>query len=792
MPDSPHSSLSTPIAIATPAHTSISHPAESSGAAAPALTTALPPQSPAMTSESSQSTSSQSHGDDASSDTSDVEILMRTLGIDESPVASATFGIASETKQQAATVQAAVNTTQVTFTRLPDIDLPSLSLSSNAVALPGEAKTSDEQDSESEDVSDKTPNVYINGLPPHFPEEELFALAAPFGAVRSVRSFTRHVGERESGYGFVLFETMTAAEKCIQSLRRYRNLHPTFSKQVHKIPGTNYASKSGIPKAESSTSSESSSFKERMERLHDFSSTNLYIEGLPLSIDEPTLSALVSPHIIRSSRFFQTRLSNPPRIIAFVRLDTRAGAEEVIERLHGRMVRGWNDPGSRISVRFADTGEQRELRRNERSTREGEQSPSRITIAQAALLNLRGPDLGTRRGLPRQDLDLRGHEPLPSHPSIPSSLSTGSLAGHALRRHFPGYVEEGDVYDFSSNASGRGGARSGLTPTRMRQMAPYYQQGHAGLSGQVQDIGPSLSGLFDPVNPGYAGDEALDFRQQFPHTLRNSGVDLGHTTAYGSQTYQSQAVQARNGYTPAEEYIIQAHTNGRRRNNGLNIDERGNIGIGVRGYRAQASALSYPRQPDGRRGPSLSQSPQLDTMSGMSEDEFHATAAPRSIQLTHSPLVDMHREHRTQSSFSSQASEPHNSGFNLQQQHMRSTTLPHPSSSSATSLNQRSLRGFPSIKNSQNIGSYDQHDSTNMNTRTYDSHNNIEHASPPLVSPTLTYSSRTPATMSPATPFFGSFAAQAEGFESSHNHKHHNDEHPVVDQPVLRTTAAAT
>jgi hypothetical protein len=43
-------------------------------------------------------------------------------------------------------------------------------------------------------------------------------------------------------------------------------------------------------------------------------------------------------------------------------LETRIGAEEVIERLHGRMVRGWNDTGSRISVRFADTSEQRELR----------------------------------------------------------------------------------------------------------------------------------------------------------------------------------------------------------------------------------------------------------------------------------------------------------------------------------------------------------------------------------------------------------------------------------------------
>ena len=38
-------------------------------------------------------------------------------------------------------------------------------------------------------------------------------------------------------------------------------------------------------------------------------------------------------------------------------------------------------------------------------------------------------------------------------------------------------------------------------------------------------------------------------------------------------------------------------------------------------------------------------------------------------------------------------------------------------------------------------------------------------SSPSLISPTLTYSSQTPSTLSPATPFFGSFNNQAEGFE---------------------------
>jgi hypothetical protein len=104
------------------------------------------------------------------------------------------------------------------------------------------------------------------------------------------------------------------------------------------------------------THSKLDSFKERMEQLKDELSTNLYIEGysflfsfpfctltishsLPLTIDEPvctssfisvtwvdailgqTLAALMAPHKIMSSRLFQTRLSHPPRTIAFVRYD---------------------------------------------------------------------------------------------------------------------------------------------------------------------------------------------------------------------------------------------------------------------------------------------------------------------------------------------------------------------------------------------------------------------------------------------------------------------------------------
>ncbi len=111
------------------------------------------------------------------------------------------------------------------------------------------------------------PNVYINGLPPNFPEEQLYALTKDFGGVVSVRTFTRHVSDRPSyvlfnpyrshpltsslfqwlrlcpvrvahrtllstitSYSFIRFDTIESAEKCIEALRRYRNLHPSFCK----------------------------------------------------------------------------------------------------------------------------------------------------------------------------------------------------------------------------------------------------------------------------------------------------------------------------------------------------------------------------------------------------------------------------------------------------------------------------------------------------------------------------------------------------------------------------------
>ncbi|KAF8799564.1 hypothetical protein BYT27DRAFT_7217680 [Phlegmacium glaucopus] len=460
--------------------------------------------------------------------------------------------------------------------------------------------------------SNRTPNVYINGLPPHFPEDQLFALASPFGEIRSVRTFTRHVRDSESGYGFVLFETIDAAERCIISLRRYRNLHPTFSKQIHKIPGTTYA-QANLESSGSSTPSwdeqgeisggavgpgstaSNASFKAKMESLHDPTSTNLYMEGLPLSIDESTLSALVSPHRISSSRFFQTRLSHPPRIIAFVRLETRVGAEEVIERLHGRMVRGWNDTGSRISVRFADTSEQRELRlkhqRSERSTDEGEGSPARMTIAQAALLNLRGQELRPPKAGPVIHAQAGGvRDARAAARGLGKSASIPDFSSNAPLNISSGVGDGGrstglDV-DYSlapgRNLSAGGGMGHGRGPSP--GIHPYQTQPSSNWSAHGVNQGhrhgqpsmdPTMVALLDSLRgngvPYKAGDS--DYMQNHrsagighhphpstqAHSLQHHN-HLGASRSLGDISY-SRPVPAytRSGYTATEEYIMRAH-----------------------------------------------------------------------------------------------------------------------------------------------------------------------------------------------------------------------------------------
>ncbi|KAI0635328.1 hypothetical protein C8Q77DRAFT_1156630 [Trametes polyzona] len=452
------------------------------------------------------------------------------------------------------------------------------------------------------------PNVYINGLPPNFPEEDLLAMTRVYGNVISVRTFTRHVSDKPSGYGFVLFEELSSAEKCIESLRKYRNLHPSFSKQVHKIPGTAYAS---APSA--CATGPADSFKAKMEQLRDEASTNLYMEGLPLDIDEIALRAMVSPYRIMSFRFFTTRLSDPPRIIAFVRLESRTAAEDIIERLHGRLVRGKGEAGSRISVRFADTAEQRELRRAERHGREDEQSPARLTMARAALLNLKGTQ----------------YQRDPRSPSLASPdlslLQTSPNLGLALNNL--GLAQLGGAL---SPPSG---------PSPLQPQGPF-----SGAVGRhkLSQLSPSTTTL-DSLNAQASHAPASDLRlpQQMPPSNANGILGDPSQLQLALMSMQGlRANSAQHGYTPVEQLILQAHA--RQRANTVAT------GVGNGSSHLQDSAGA--RLSGANAGRDVNRR-LLDCLPQMSEDDFHAAAnlLQDRVAQAFSPEVDggafgLHRE----------------------------------------------------------------------------------------------------------------------------------------------------
>ncbi|KAH9941209.1 uncharacterized protein BXZ73DRAFT_98425 [Epithele typhae] len=628
----------------------------------------------------------------------------------------------------------------------------------------------DQEDAFDDDDSadSRPPNVYINGLPPNFPEEDLLAITRPYGNVLSVRTFTRHVSDKPSGYGFVLFETLAAAEKCIEELRTYRNLHPSFSKQVHKIPGTPYAS---VPSALVSAGP-ADTFKAKMEQLGDVASTNLYMEGLPLSITEDTLRALVTPFRIMSSRFFHTRLSSPPRIIAFVRLESRDAAEDIIERLHGRLVRGWNDAGCRISVRFADTAEQRELRRTERHTQEGDSSPARLTMARAALLNLKGTQYQT-----------------PSPPM--TDINLGSLSN--LSSPITGFSFGMDYGGQLAGASPLGVPNSAGSPGSLDN-----------LNAHPSHIAPHNVGLESHLSVNNTADRLDDDSELQLALLRLQGL----------------RGRAQNGYTPVEQLILQAH-NRQQNTRGLQSEApqaRGSStrATGIAGHRVTNNASRERRL--------------LDYLPQVSEEEFHATASfshlaispevsaqpfsraggdsvhdtlahqrnhtlatqghpeadHKSLRIRSSTLPSQYLGTHAASVSTTNTTPLYDSSSSLSSNAFRSSTATHNPckpmhvhSLSPTLFSSKNNVNVPSTVSRMRVASTTGAgvkaqktgpSGTSLIRPTMAAPSSSPHEGSegsegsPAVSPALTYSTRTPASLSPSTPYSGFFPDGAESF----------------------------
>ncbi|KAI9459153.1 hypothetical protein BJY52DRAFT_383079 [Lactarius psammicola] len=684
----------------------------------------------------------------------------------------------------------------------------------------------------------RIPNVYINGLPPNFPEEQLYALTKDFGGVVSVRTFTRHVSDRPSGYGFVLFDSIESAEKCIEALRRYRNLHPSFCKNFHPIPGTRYASVSSpgtqLSPSSPSPGTDGDSFKSRMERLKDETSTNLYIEGLPLSIDEPTMAALVAPYTIKSSRFFQTRLSHPPRTIAFVRLETRIACEDVIKRLHGRMVRGWNDPGSRISVRFADSAEQRELRRSERSGRGDDSSPARLTMAQAALLNLRGQQvqghlraqqhpttLSDQRRIQSAHVqpnfhDLSGMQPqhtrLPPHPVVsqcqsePENLTTS----HPVSTHLQGRTDTQTSVGISAalgsdidlSALSRAASANGFTPLEQQlilqarlqaeldaRRQPFYSsQGSSSLSGGSTQT-PSV--LVDQTEDLSRPLNNLGLRSALPakeFVPRATAPRIGQPQTYNPGLSSRLSVDLLPSEVTDNYHASKLH---------------------------QSQSFPFPCQQQQHGGVNAINSMVLGLTSkdGGPKSHNNTSLIDRDNTVLPSNPVDFVPD-SAEARGSTQREEQQNLAV-----HMRSTTLPPHFTVGGSSITHNTgtvslrLNGIlsPTLHSGAGIGDRGHVGKLNVGIPSSELPINREidplpsdvklmHLHNPsadspflIPSPALTYnssssaSSRTPSTLSPSTPFFGSFPHPGDSFGTYNGEDHGGDK---TDAAITRDVAA--
>lgn len=676
----------------------------------------------------------------------------------------------------------------------------------------------------------RVPNVYINGLPPNFPEEQLYALTKDFGGVVSVRTFTRHVSDRPSGYGFVLFESIESAEKCIESLRRYRNLHPSFCKNYHPIPGTRYASptSSGAQLSQSpSPGADGDSFKSRMERLKDETSTNLYIEGLPLSIDEPTMAALVAPHTIKSSRFFQTRLSHPPRTIAFVRLDTRTACEEIIKRLHGRMVRGRNDPGSRISVRFADSAEQRELRRSERSGRGDDSPPTRLTMAQAALLNLRGQQiqgrlrvsqhpttLSDQRRLPSAqspvgvndlpNLHHPQHSRLPPHPIVSQAqsdpennfLTTSHSAPARLhgRSELSGGLPNAFGGDIDLSALSRTAGTNGFTPLEQQLI----------LQARLQtEIDTRQRALYGSQNNHTSGgpNQALSLFSEQSEELSRSMNNVSLRSAHIAKEFVPRGLASRLHQPPTYSSTL-SHMSA-----DLLPSEVADGYHANKSHSSQSQSLPFT---------SCQQQQQHSNASAINPRVLSLASKDSSLKNNNSPNMNGDNADCTVRSSNSldlvaDGSDRRGSIQREEQQnlaaHMRSTTLPphftvsgsntthstgvvslqlngilSPNLPSGTRVGVRGQIGKPSVGvPSGELPIKSQIDALPTDTKLTHPHNSVADSPFLVPSPALTYnssssaSSRTPSTLSPSTPFFGSFPHPSDSYGAYNGEEHGGD-----------------
>ncbi|XP_073175077.1 RNA-binding motif, single-stranded-interacting protein 2 isoform X4 [Lepidochelys kempii] len=166
-------------------------------------------------------------------------------------------------------------------------------------------------------------NLYIRGLHPGTTDQDLVKLCQPYGKIVSTKAILDKTTNKCKGYGFVDFDSPTAAQKAVTALKA-----------------------SGV--------------QAQMAKEQD--PTNLYISNLPLSVDEQELEGMLKPF----GQVISTRVLRDPngtsRGVGFARMESTEKCEAIITHFNGKYIKtppGIPAPSDPLLCKFADGGQKK-------------------------------------------------------------------------------------------------------------------------------------------------------------------------------------------------------------------------------------------------------------------------------------------------------------------------------------------------------------------------------------------------------------------------------------------------
>ncbi|XP_074989883.1 RNA-binding motif, single-stranded-interacting protein 2 isoform X5 [Calonectris borealis] len=202
-------------------------------------------------------------------------------------------------------------------------------------------------------------NLYIRGLHPGTTDQDLVKLCQPYGKIVSTKAILDKTTNKCKGYGFVDFDSPTAAQKAVTALKA-----SGVQAQMAKVqPGpSGYPRHPEAPRDPPPGTAGPGWPPDPPPQQQEQDPTNLYISNLPLGVDEQELEALLKPF----GQVVSTRILRDPhgasRGVGFARMESTEKCEAVITHFNGKYIKmppGVPAPPDPLLCKFADGGQKK-------------------------------------------------------------------------------------------------------------------------------------------------------------------------------------------------------------------------------------------------------------------------------------------------------------------------------------------------------------------------------------------------------------------------------------------------